>query len=57
MKTLLGDGPWGGGGGVGGGEVATTLALTSVVVYTRHLFSPREGFLTHLCYISENIKI
>ena len=57
VKTLL--------GGVGWEEVgdfnrfyeATTLALSSVVVNTRHLFSPREGFLTHQCYISENIKI
>ena len=23
------------------------FALSSVVVYTRHLFSPREGFLIH----------
>ena len=37
--------------------VATTLALSSAVVYTRHLFSPREGFLTHQRNISENIKI
>ena len=37
--------------------LATTLALSSAVVYTRYLFSPREGFLTHHCYISENIKI
>ena len=28
-----------------------------LVVYTRHLFSPREGFLIHQCNISENIKI
>ena len=27
--------------------VATTLALISAVVYTRHLFRPREGLLTH----------
>ena len=37
-------------GVVGGGELksvlrGTTLALSSVVIYTRHLFSPREGFL------------
>ena len=37
--------------------MATTLALTSAVVYTRYLFNPREGFLTHQCSISENIKI
>ena len=36
--------------------VATTLVLSSAVVYTRHLFSPREGFLTHQCNVSENIK-
>ena len=54
----------GGGGGGGGGRgglnrfyVAITLALSSAVVYTRHLFSPRVGFLTHQCSISENIKI
>ena len=37
--------------------VATTLAPSSAVVYTRHLFSLREGFLAHQCNISENIKI
>ena len=37
--------------------VATTLTLSSAVVYTRHLFSPREEFLTHQCNISESIKI
>ena len=37
--------------------VATTLAFISAVVCTRHLFSPREGFLTHQCNIFENIKI
>ena len=37
--------------------VTTTLALSPAVLYTRHLFSPREGFLTHQCYISENIKV
>ena len=54
----------GGGGGEGAGAsglnrfyVATILALSSAVVYTRHLFSPCEGFLTHQCNISENIKI
>ena len=49
VKTLL--------GGFNRFCVATTLARSSAVVYTRHLFSPREGFLTHQCYISENIKI
>ena len=38
-------------------NVATTLALCSAMVNTRHLFSPREGFLTRQCNISENIKI
>ena len=56
VKTLLGE-SWGLAGGVGGSlnrfYVATTLALSSAVVYTRHLFSPREGFLTHQCNISE----
>ena len=37
--------------------VATTLALSSAVVYTRHMFSPLEGFQTHQCNISENITI
>ena len=27
--------------------VTTTLVLSSAVVYTRHLFIPREEFLTH----------
>ena len=43
----------GGGGGQGGGTLidfrfymATTLALSSAMVYTRHLYSPLEGFLT-----------
>ena len=36
--------------------VAITLALSSAVVYTRHLFCPIEVFLTHQCNISENIK-
>ena len=49
VKTLL--------GGFNRFYVATILALSSTVVYTRHLFSPCEGFLTHQCYISENIKI
>ena len=60
IKTLLGvRGGGGGGGGGGAGEgglnrfyVATTLALSSAVVYTRHLFSPREELLTHQCNIS-----
>ena len=46
----------GGGGGLNRFYVATSLALSSAVVYTRHLFSPREGFRTHQCNISENIK-
>ena len=33
---------------------ATTLALSSAVVFTRQLFSPREGFLSHQYNISEN---
>ena len=37
--------------------VATTLALSSAVLYTRHLFSPGEGFLTHQCNISWDTKI
>ena len=38
--------------------VATTLAFSSAaLVYTRHLLRPREGFLTHQCNISENIKL
>ena len=63
VKILLGGGCGGegGGGGSGGGlnrfYVATTLALSSAVVYTRYLFSSREEFLTHQCNISENIKI
>ena len=47
----------GGGGGLNRSYLATTLALSSAVVYTRHLDSPREGFLTHQSNISENIKI
>ena len=42
-------------GGLNRFYVATTFALSSALVYTRHLFSPREGFLTHLCNIRENI--
>ena len=59
-----GGGAWNGcvwGGGSGGGRgglnrlyVATTLILSPAVVYTKHLFSPSEGFLTHQCNISEN---
>ena len=56
-KILLGS--WGG-VGEGGGQnrfyVATTLALSSAVVYPRHLLSPREGLLTQQCNISEKIK-
>ena len=48
----------GGGGGWGRGSLnrfymATILAPSSAVVQ----FSPSEGFLTHQCKISENIKI
>ena len=57
VKTLLEGVGWEGVGGFNRYYVATTLALSSAVAYTRHLFSPREGFLTHQCYISENIKI
>ena len=57
-KILLGS--WGGVGEGGGGQnrfyVATTLALSSAVVYPRHLLSPREGLLTQQCNISEKIK-
>ena len=47
-------------GGVGeGGQnrfyVATTFALSSAVVYPRHVLSPREGLLT-VQYIRENKK-
>ena len=35
-------------------DVAKTLS--SAVVYTSHLFSPRDLFLTHQCNISENLK-
>ena len=56
-------GMWGMGvAGVGGGGelkrfyVATTHALSSAVVYTKHEFSPREGFLIHQRYIFENLK-
>ena len=34
--------------------VATTLALCYAVVYTRHLFSPSDRFLTHQNNISSN---
>ena len=37
-----GDGRGGGGGGLNRFYLATTLALSSAVVYTSHLFSPRE---------------
>ena len=62
---MCGGGGWGrGGDGDGGGGVrdlnrvyvAITLTLSSAQVYTQHLFSPRERFLTHQCNISENIK-
>ena len=49
VKTLL--------GGLNRFYIAKTLALSSTVVYRRHLFSLRGGFLTHQCNISENIKI
>ena len=38
----------GGGGGVNRFHMATAIIISSVV-YTRRLFSPREGFLTHQC--------
>ena len=44
-------------GGLNRFYVITILALSAAVLYTRHLFSPREEFLTHQCNISENIKI
>ena len=53
VKILLG----GGRGCLNRFYVITTLALSSALVYTRHLFSPREGFLSHQCNISENVKI
>ena len=56
VKILMGGGG-GGGGGLNRFYVATVLALSSAVVYTRYLFSLREGFLTHQRNISENIKI
>ena len=37
--------------------VVTTISHSSSVVYTKHLFSPREGLLTHQCNISKKIKI
>ena len=39
-----GRGSWVGGGLLNRFYVATILALSSALVYTRHLFSPREGF-------------
>ena len=49
---------WGGEGGVlNRFYVTTTLVLSSVVIYTRHLFSPKEGVFTQQCIISKNIKI
>ena len=53
IKILLGRE---GEGGLNRFYVATTLALSSAVVYTKHLFSSREGFMIHQCNISENIK-
>ena len=47
----------GGGGNLNRFYVATIIALSSAVVYTRHLFCPREEFQTHQYKISENIKI
>ena len=44
-------------GGLNRFYMATTLALSFAMVYTRHLFSPCERFLTHQCNISNNIKI
>ena len=44
------------GGGLNRFYVATTLAVSSARVYTRHLFSPREGFLTHQFNISRTSK-
>ena len=47
-------------GGGGKDELKTILCgpLSSAVVHTRHLSSPREGFfLIHQCNISENRKI
>ena len=43
-------------GGINQFYVARALAISSAVVHTRHLFSPREVFLTRQCNISENIK-
>ena len=49
VKTLL--------GGFNLFYMTITLALlSSAMVYTRHLFSPGEGFVTHQCNMSENIK-
>ena len=54
----------GGGGeaGVGDGEGVLIdfmwpQPLPLVLPWYTHLFSPPEGFLTHQCNISENIKI
>ena len=53
----LGGWGWGGGGGrLNRFYVATTFTLSSAVVYPRHLFNPRVGFLTHQCNIPENTK-
>ena len=47
VNFLLGlEGVGGGGGGFNRFYVATTLAISSAIVYTRDLFSPRDGFLT-----------
>ena len=54
VKYYLG---WEVGGGLNRFYMVTTLALSSAVAYTRRLFSPREGFLTHQYNISVNIKI
>ena len=37
--------------------MAWILAFSSAVVHTKHLYSPREGFLTHQCNVSEKINI
>ena len=51
VKILLGVGV---DGGLNRFYVATTLALSSAVVYTRHLFSPREGLLTSMQHLREH---